>query len=114
LENGPEIFRGHCFALPVPEGSGMAIRTLVEFVDSNFAAKRISVNPQKARGARLVATGPVQNPLYKLLLEFIDSFIEMNSSLHHLSDQSFQLILHCRTLPNGLIRWPAIPPARSK
>jgi hypothetical protein len=37
----------------------------------------------------------------------------MNSALHHLPDQGFQLILHCRTLPTRIVRSRMAQLARS-
>ena len=88
------------------------MRPLTELVKSNLAAERIAVNPEKASGPRLVAAGPVQDALDEFFLEFIHRFVKMNSALHHLPDQRFQLILHRRTLHNELDRRREIPPAR--
>ncbi len=77
---------------------------VIEPVEIDFAAERVAVNPEQACGARLVATGPVQHAFDEFLFELVDGFIKMNSALHHLPDQCFQLILHRRTLRTRMIR----------
>ena len=76
---------------------------LIELVESDLAAERIAVNPEKARCARLVTTGPVQRSLDTFLFEFVDGFAKVNSALHHLPDQGFQLIFHGRTLRTKIV-----------
>jgi hypothetical protein len=76
---------------------------VIELVEADLAAKRIAVNPEQARGARLVAARSIQHTLDEFLLEFVYGFLEMNSALHHLADQGFQLILHCRTLRTRIV-----------
>jgi hypothetical protein len=86
---------------------------VIELVKSDFAAQCIAVNPEQARGARLIAAGSVQHTLDEFLFEFVDGFVEMNSALHHLPDQGFQLIFHCRTLPTRIVRSRTAQMARS-
>ena len=76
---------------------------VIELIEADFAAQSIAVNSQQARGARLVAARSVQHTLNEFLLEFVDGFLEMDSALHHLADQGFQLILHCRTLRKRIV-----------
>jgi len=66
----------------------------VELIFANLPAQRVAVNPQDFSGAGLVAVFTVQHPLDKTLLKFADRFVEQNSTLHHLINEPFQLILH--------------------
>jgi len=56
---------------------------VVQFVQVDFAAKRIAVNTQQSRGARLIAVGAVENTFDELLFEFVHSFAKKNPSIHH-------------------------------
>jgi len=56
------------------------------------------MNSEKASRPRLIAAGPIQHALDEFLFEFIDRFIEVDPTLHHLADQGFELILHRCTL----------------
>ena len=58
---------------------------MIEFIEIDFAAERISMNSEKASSPRLIAAGPVQHALDEFLFEFVDRFIEVNSALHHLA-----------------------------
>jgi hypothetical protein len=82
----------------------MPMLPVIELIEADLAAQRIAVNPEQARGARLVAARSIQYTLDEFLLEFVHGFVEMNSTLHHLPDQGFQLILHCRTLRTRIVR----------
>ena len=74
------------------------MRSLTEFVNPDFTAESIAVDSQQARSARLVAARSVKHPHDEFFFKFIYCFVKMNTPLHHLSDQSFQLILHLSTL----------------
>jgi len=65
---------------------------VVQLVEIYFSAECVPVNSQQARGSRLIAPRPVQNPLDEFLFKFVDRLIKMNATFHHLSDQCFQLI----------------------
>ena len=71
---------------------------VIELIEVDLAAESVPVNPEQTRGARLIPAGPVQNAFNKFFFEFVDCFVELNASLHHLADQGFQLIFHRRTL----------------
>lgn len=74
------------------------MQPLVELVLADFAAERIAVDAEKARGPRLVAVGAIQHALNEFLFEFVDGLIKEDSPIYHLPDQRFQLIFHDRTL----------------
>jgi hypothetical protein len=80
----------------------------LEFVLAYFAAESIAVDSQRFRAAGLIALKAFQHTAYELFLEFTDCFLEQDSSLHHHSDQRFQLIFHDCTLRSGASEW-ALP-----
>src|SRR5207245_5617106 len=83
------------------QSSGVPARAVLELVQSDLAAERVTVDAQHACGARLVALRAVEHPLDELLFEFGHRLVEEDASLHHLSNQRFQLILHdCTLLPD--------------
>ena len=84
----------------------------LELVLAHFAAKGVAVDSQGFRAAGLIAFAAFQHTADKLFLEFADRFLEQDSSLHHHSDQRFQLIFHDCTLRNGASEW-ALPWAQS-
>ena len=67
---------------------------MVEFVLHNLAAERIAMDAKDMRGAGLIAVDAIEHALNEALLEFSNSLVEEDAPLHHLTDQSFQLILH--------------------
>src|ERR1700674_5989061 len=67
---------------------------MINFIQIDLAAERIAVNSQQPSSARLVAVEPFQHALDKFLFKFVDRFIEMDSTLHHLANQRIQLLLH--------------------
>ena len=69
-----------------------------ELIKTDLAAERVAMDAQNARSARLVAVRTVQRPPDELLLEFGDRFVKENAAIHHLADESFELIFHVRTL----------------
>ena len=69
-----------------------------KLIEANLAAKRIAVNAEQARGARLIAVGTVQHTLDEFFLEFVDGLVKVNPALDHHPDQRFQLVLHRSTL----------------
>ena len=83
-----------------------------QFIEIDLAAEGIAVNSQQPSGARLVAMKSFQNALDEFLFKFVDSFIEMDSSLHHQANQRFQLLLHRSTLRTRVVRSRRIPAAR--
>ena len=68
------------------------------------------MNSEQSGSARLVAAGPVQDALDELLLEFIDSFIKLDSTFHHLPDKGLQLIFQGRTLRTRIIYGRKVQP----
>ena len=83
---------------------------MVQLVNTDLAAKRIPMNTEEPRSARLISIGAVEHALDKFLLELVDRFIKHDASLDHLTDQRFQLIFHSPTLPQELVI-VAIPPS---
>lgn len=81
---------------------------VIQLVQINLPAQRIPMNSKKASGPRLIAARPVQHPLDEFLFEFVDRFIEVDSTLHHLPDQGFELILHRCTLRTIVVSRPVI------
>src|SRR5690242_1687388 len=72
----------------------------IQLVLLNLPAQRVAVDTEQLRRFRLVALGAVQYTLNEPLFEFLDSFFEKDSPLHHLVDEPFQLIFH-----DGTLRW---------
>src|SRR5262249_21139152 len=70
----------------------------IQLVLKNLPAQRIAVNSQDIRRARLIALHSVQYPLYEAFFKLTDRLIEKNPTLHHLTHETFQLILHVCTL----------------
>ncbi len=83
---------------------------VVEFIAIYLAAECVPVNSEQSRSARLVAAGPVQDALDELLLKFIDSFIKLDSTFHHLPDKGLQLIFQGRTLRTRIIYGRKVQP----
>jgi hypothetical protein len=54
----------------------MPLCAVVELVSIDFAAERISMDPEQFRGARLIAVKAIQNTLDELLFELVDRFVE--------------------------------------
>lgn len=83
-----------------------------KFVFLDLAAERVAVNAQKASGARLVARRMVHGAFDEAPFEFRECLIEQNSTIHHLANERFQLILH-----DAFLRIPlggaAKPPQKS-
>lgn len=72
----------------------MAAAVTVELVLFEFAAERIAVNPQSARGAALIAFHVIHYALNETALEFPERFLEQDATFHHLPDKNFQLVFH--------------------
>src|SRR5690348_1564243 len=70
----------------------------IQLVLFDLPAQRVAVNAQKLRSLRLVAFGAVQHALNEPLFELLDGLLEVDSPLHHLIDEPFQLIFHDVTL----------------
>ncbi len=83
---------------------------IVEFIAIYLAAECVPVNSEQSRSARLVAAGAVQDALDELLLEFIDGFIKLDSTFHHLPDKGLQLIFQGRTLRMRIIYGRKVQP----
>jgi len=90
--------------------SGAPLMPVVEFIAIYLAAECVPVNSEQSRSARLVAAGPVQDALDELLLKFIDSFIKLDSTFHHLPDKGLQLIFQGRTLRTRIIYGRKVQP----
>ena len=97
-------------AYPTKPGLGPPARPVIEFVKVNLAAERVAMDAEEARGARLIAPRAVQYAFDEFLFEFVDRLIEMDPALHHLADESFELILHRSTLRKKVVSGRAIPP----
>ncbi len=61
------------------------MRSVVQFVNANLTAKRITMNTKEPRGAGLISVGAVEHALNKFLLELVHRFIKQNASLDHLT-----------------------------
>jgi hypothetical protein len=85
---------------------------MIQLIEIDLAAERITVDSKQLGGARLIAVETVQNALYEFLFKFVYCFIEMNSALHHQANQRFQLLLHRSTLRTRVVRRRTIPAAR--
>jgi hypothetical protein len=85
---------------------------MIQFIQFNFAAEGIAMNSQKTSGARLVAVKTVQHAFDEFLFKFVDCFVEMDPSVHHLANQRFQLLLHRSTLRTRVVRRRRIPASR--
>jgi hypothetical protein len=83
---------------------------MVKLVEIYLAAESVPVDAEQARGARLVAAGPVQDALNELLFEFVDGLIELNATFHHLPDQGLQLIFQGCTLRTRIIYGRKVQP----
>ena len=83
---------------------------IVEFIAIYLAAECVPVNSEQSRSARLIAAGAVQDAFDELLLEFIDSFIKLDSTFHHLPDKGLQLIFQGRTLRTRIIYGRKVQP----
>jgi|SRR5271155_3125345 len=69
-----------------------------DFVFADLAAQGVAVNPQKFRGARLIAVSAFQRALDEFLLKLNHGLFEQYPALDHLSNESFELFLHDVTL----------------
>src|SRR6266704_1798627 len=59
---------------------------------------KAKVNAQHLGRAGLVAVRAIQNALDEALFEFADRLFKKNSTLYHLTDESFQFVFHVGTL----------------
>src|SRR5712692_5343436 len=75
-----------------------AVAVGIELVLIDLAAQRIAVNAKNFSRAGLIAVCAFQNALDEALFEFADGFVKQYPALHHLTDESFQLIFHDGTL----------------
>jgi hypothetical protein len=64
---------------------GAAMRSVVQFVNTNLTAKRIPMNTEEPRSAGLISIRSVEYALDKFLLELVHRFIKQNASLDHLT-----------------------------
>lgn len=71
---------------------------MLQLIRHKLPAKRVPVNPQQIRRARLIPVYAVQHALNKALLELPDGLIEQDAAFYHLAYKTFQLILHVATL----------------
>ena len=55
----------------------------------NLAAEGISMDPQNFRRAALIPLRTVQHALDEALFKLADCFLEHDSAIHHLRNQSF-------------------------
>jgi hypothetical protein len=75
-----------------------AVTVRIELVLVNLAAQGVAVYSQNFGGAGLVSVRPIQHAFDEALFEFPDGFVEQDSALHHLIDETFQLVFHDGTL----------------
>jgi hypothetical protein len=98
-----QICRGTACRAPTvgfsPDGTLRAsARPVVKLVEIYLAAECVPMNSEQACGARLVAARPVQDAFDELLFKFVDGFVKLNATFHHLPDKGLQLIFHGCTL----------------
>ena len=77
---------------------------MIQLVQIDLAAERIAVNSKQPGGARLVAVKTFQHALDEFLFKFVDRFVELDPTIHHLANQRFQLLLHRSTLRTRVVR----------
>lgn len=65
-----------------------------ELVFSDFTAERVAVNAENSCGAALIAVGMFHGAFDEAPFKFGERFVEQNATIHHLSDERFQLIFH--------------------
>src|SRR6266705_4598616 len=70
----------------------------IELILIDLAAQSVAVNAQHLGRAGLVAVRAIQNALDEALFEFADRLFKKNSTLYHLTDESFQFVFHVGTL----------------
>ena len=75
-----------------------AVTVRIELVLANLAAQSVAVYSQNFGSAGLVAVRAIEHAFDEAFFEFPDSFVEQNSTLHHLIDEPFQLVFHDGTL----------------
>jgi hypothetical protein len=64
------------------------------------------VNSEQSCGSRLIAARAVQNTFDKFLFKFVDGLIKLDSTFHHLTDKSFQLIFQgCTLRARSIYSW---------
>jgi hypothetical protein len=67
-------------------GVSSAFMLAVQFVERNFPAQCIAMEPQDFRSFSLISTGLFQCGLYEFLFELSGCFFQINSFLDHLGD----------------------------
>jgi len=75
---------------------------VIQLVLPNLPAQCIPVNSQNLCCAALIAFRTLQHAFDKALLKFSHGLVKQDSPLHHLRNQSFQLVSHDVTLRIGL------------
>src|ERR1700678_2794700 len=76
------------------EPSAVFASDVIEFVLPDFAAQRVAMHSKDLRGAGLIPVQFLQHAPDEFLLKLGDGLFEQNPTLHHESDQRFQLIFH--------------------
>jgi len=66
----------------------------VQFVLGDFAIKRIAMDAKNLGGLGLISTGFGESALNESLLEFAQSFVQINAAVDHFGDKGFQLLFH--------------------
>jgi hypothetical protein len=85
LKSGPAPWGRSHFPAARTTASGAAVGPVVQLVNANLAAKRITMNTEESRGAGLIAIGTVEHALDKFFLELVYRFFKQNASLDHLA-----------------------------
>ena len=70
----------------------------IQLVQIDLAAECVPMNSEQACGSRLIAARAVQNAFDEFFFKFVDGLVKLDSTFHHLSDKSFQLIFQGCTL----------------
>jgi hypothetical protein len=72
------------YNLPVP----------VQFMLTDFAIKRVAMDPEDLCRSRLIPARLGERGLDELLLELVQRFIQINAMFDHLAHKGFQLLFH--------------------
>ena len=80
-----------------------SLPSVIQLVQIDLAAQCVAMNSKQASCARLVAVKTVQHALDEFLFKFVNRLIEMDSMIHHHSNQRLQLLLHRSTLRTRVV-----------
>ena len=75
----------------------------VQLVLADLAIERIAMDAKNLSGLGLISTGLGESALNESLLEFAQSFVQINAAVDHFGDEGFQLLFHNFFLTRGSI-----------